>query len=258
MTRVSRHRTMAKKVRERTRPVVQGALRSSWCAKGPRSFRRRKLAASNALKTSRCARRSSSRRTRVAGPVRRGMLASCVFGPTSCWASLVSTAALPSAIHRPRRTSMRGKELSPRTVGTTTRASTFCRFPPRVRGAGWRWVCFIRVTPLPKGLWRSLVECTSPAPPMSSGHSTQATISTRCIRRLVDPNAASRLSADGLKLLNQYAHGGYEVLVSPDWFPERPRTLLGFLPLFHRHLKRTEEDFKTNPYLNSPPLKRCC
>jgi len=74
---------MANKVRERTRPVVQGALRSSWCAKGSRSSRRRKLAASTALKTSRWARRSSSRKTRVAGPARRVMLATCVFGPTT-------------------------------------------------------------------------------------------------------------------------------------------------------------------------------
>ena len=258
MTRVSRHRTMANKVRERTRPVVQGALRSSWCAKGSRSSRRRKLAVSTALKTSSWARRSSSRRTRVAGPARRVMLATCVFGPTSRWASLVSTAALPSAIHRPRRTSMRGKEPSPRTVGTTTRASTFCRFPRRVRGAGWRWFCFIRMTPLPKGLWRSLVECTSPAPPMSSGHSTQARISTTCIRRLVDPNAASRLSADDLELLNQYAHGGYEVLDSPDWFPERPRTLQGFLPLFHRHLKRIEKILQPMHTCNMHHLKRYC
>lgn len=59
-----------------------------------------------------------------------------------------------------------------------------------------------------------------------------------CIRRLVDPHSPSRLSADGLKLLNQYAHGGYEKLSSSDWFPDRPRTLQGFLPLFHRCLKR--------------------
>jgi hypothetical protein len=59
-----------------------------------------------------------------------------------------------------------------------------------------------------------------------------------CIRRLVDPNSASRLSADGLKTLNQYAHGGYEVLSSPEWFNERPRTLQNFLPLWHRHLKK--------------------
>jgi len=59
-----------------------------------------------------------------------------------------------------------------------------------------------------------------------------------CIRRLVDPNSASRLSAEGLRILNQYAHGGFEVLTSPDWFSERPRTLENFLPLFHQHLKR--------------------
>lgn len=58
------------------------------------------------------------------------------------------------------------------------------------------------------------------------------------IRRLVDPNSPSRMSAEGLKLLNQYSHGGYEVLRSPEWFEDRPRKLETFLVLFHRHLKR--------------------
>jgi len=58
------------------------------------------------------------------------------------------------------------------------------------------------------------------------------------IRRLVDPNSPSRLSAEGLKLLNQYSHGGFEVLTTQEWFEDRPRKLDTFLPLFHRHLKR--------------------
>jgi hypothetical protein len=59
------------------------------------------------------------------------------------------------------------------------------------------------------------------------------------IRRLVDPNSPSRLSSDGMKLMNQYAYGGFEVLIR--WFggkpDERPRMLATFLPLFHRYVQ---------------------
>jgi hypothetical protein len=59
------------------------------------------------------------------------------------------------------------------------------------------------------------------------------------IRRLVDPNSPSRLSAEGMKQLNQYAYGGFEALIQ--WFgnkpDERPRMLATFLPLFHRYLQ---------------------
>jgi hypothetical protein len=58
------------------------------------------------------------------------------------------------------------------------------------------------------------------------------------ISRLVDPNAPSRLSTEGMKLLNQYADGGYEVLLK--WFgdkpDDRPRRLATFLPLYKRYL----------------------
>ena len=57
-----------------------------------------------------------------------------------------------------------------------------------------------------------------------------------CIRRLVDPNTPSRLSSDGLKIMNQYAHGGFELLSSSDWFADRPRTLNFFLSMFHRRV----------------------
>lgn len=58
------------------------------------------------------------------------------------------------------------------------------------------------------------------------------------IGRLVDPNSPSRLSAEGLKIMNQYSNGGFEVLTTPEWFEDRPRKLETFLLLFHRHLKR--------------------
>jgi hypothetical protein len=64
------------------------------------------------------------------------------------------------------------------------------------------------------------------------------------IRRLVDPNSPSRLSSEGMKLLNQYAYGGFEVLVR--WFgntpDDRPRMLATFLPLFHRYLEKSLEE----------------
>jgi hypothetical protein len=65
--------------------------------------------------------------------------------------------------------------------------------------------------------------------------SERAAVNT-CIRRLVDPNTPSRLSAEGLRIMNQYSHGGFEILSSPDWFPDRPRTLHFFLSMFHRRL----------------------
>lgn len=61
------------------------------------------------------------------------------------------------------------------------------------------------------------------------------------IARLVDPNSPSRLSAEGLKLLNKYAHGGFEVLSSAEWFEDRPRRLETFLVLFHRRLRHSLE-----------------
>jgi hypothetical protein len=64
------------------------------------------------------------------------------------------------------------------------------------------------------------------------------------IRRLVDPNSPSRLSSEGMKLLNQYSNGGFEVLVG--WFgntpDDRPRMLATFLPLFQRHLEKALEE----------------
>lgn len=54
------------------------------------------------------------------------------------------------------------------------------------------------------------------------------------IRELVDPHSASRLSERGVKLMNQYSYGGYEVLT--EWFDDHPRTIETFLPLYKRKL----------------------
>ena len=55
----------------------------------------------------------------------------------------------------------------------------------------------------------------------------------RSIAKLVDPDVA-HLSDVGMKEMNKYSYGGYEVLT--EWFGEKPQTLETFLPLFKRHL----------------------
>jgi hypothetical protein len=55
------------------------------------------------------------------------------------------------------------------------------------------------------------------------------------IARLVDPGAPHSLSDDGVKNFNQYAHGGFDVLL--DWFAgDRPRSLETFLRMFKKKL----------------------
>ena len=47
------------------------------------------------------------------------------------------------------------------------------------------------------------------------------------IDRLVEPLSPSQLSDEGLREINRYAYGGYEVLT--EWFADRPRRLETFL-----------------------------
>lgn len=54
------------------------------------------------------------------------------------------------------------------------------------------------------------------------------------IRGLVDPLSSSHLSDAGMKELNKYAFGGFEVLT--EWFQERPRVIEAFLPLYKKYL----------------------
>jgi len=62
------------------------------------------------------------------------------------------------------------------------------------------------------------------------------------IRGLVDPLSSAHLSDAGMKELNKYSFGGYEVLTQ--WFPDGPQTIETFLPLFKRHLDKA---IKNNP-----------
>lgn len=63
---------------------------------------------------------------------------------------------------------------------------------------------------------------------------TERTAMNSSIAKLVDPDSPSRLSSEGIKILNQYSNGGLEVMAG--WFEERPRKIESFLPLFHRHI----------------------
>jgi len=49
----------------------------------------------------------------------------------------------------------------------------------------------------------------------------------REIAKYVDPDSPSRMSPLGVSAMNDYAHGGYDILC--EYFPERPRTIEIFL-----------------------------
>ena len=61
---------------------------------------------------------------------------------------------------------------------------------------------------------------------MSIKYSERTTVH-KTIDELVEPIAPSHLSDAGLRQINKYAYGGYEVLT--EWFAERPRRLETFL-----------------------------
>jgi hypothetical protein len=50
------------------------------------------------------------------------------------------------------------------------------------------------------------------------------------ISRLVNPHSPSRLSDEGMNRMNQYAHGGFDVLSAR--FDDKPRHLETFVPLY--------------------------
>jgi hypothetical protein len=66
---------------------------------------------------------------------------------------------------------------------------------------------------------------------------TERSAVNAAINHLVDPDSPSRLSAEGMRLMNQYSYGGFEVLA--DWFVEQPRQLSVFLPLLHRRISKS-------------------
>lgn len=58
------------------------------------------------------------------------------------------------------------------------------------------------------------------------------------LKRLINPTTPTSLSDQGMKELNQYAFGGFKVLL--DHFPEPPRTLDSFLVGFHKMIQNFE------------------
>lgn len=55
------------------------------------------------------------------------------------------------------------------------------------------------------------------------------------ISELVDSLSPSGLSTEGMREMNRYSHGGFDVML--DWFDLRPRTLEVFLPEYYMRLK---------------------
>lgn len=61
------------------------------------------------------------------------------------------------------------------------------------------------------------------------------------LQKLIDPLSASHLSEVGMRELNRYSYGGFDVL-SQDWFEDRPRNIETFLPLYKRKLNAALAD----------------
>lgn len=55
------------------------------------------------------------------------------------------------------------------------------------------------------------------------------------IAQLVDPLTPSGLSDVGMREMNRYSYGGFDVLAN-EWFEERPRIMEVFLPMFRKNL----------------------
>lgn len=62
----------------------------------------------------------------------------------------------------------------------------------------------------------------------------ERTILNKHLSQLIEPNSATNLSDEGMRILNQYSFGGS--LVLQEHFPEAPRTLDGFLVGFYKFI----------------------
>jgi hypothetical protein len=58
------------------------------------------------------------------------------------------------------------------------------------------------------------------------------------ISELVDSLSPSRLTTEGMKEMNKYSYGGFDVIL--EWFDDRPYALEDFLPHYYRHLRQAE------------------
>jgi hypothetical protein len=52
------------------------------------------------------------------------------------------------------------------------------------------------------------------------------------VAKLVDPNSPSYMSNEGVRLMNQYAHGGFDALC--EYFGDRPRSIETFIRKYFR------------------------
>lgn len=68
----------------------------------------------------------------------------------------------------------------------------------------------------------------------------------RTINRLVDPASQSYLSNEGMRAMNQYSYGGFEVV--SEWFEDRPRTFGGFFPRYYDKLGGLLDGLATTPF----------
>lgn len=68
----------------------------------------------------------------------------------------------------------------------------------------------------------------------------------KTINRLVNPNAPSYLSAEGMRAMNQYSYGGFEVI--SEWFDDRPRTFGGFFPRYHEEVGQLLTGLEASPF----------
>lgn len=54
------------------------------------------------------------------------------------------------------------------------------------------------------------------------------------ISSLIDSMRPSRLSPEGMRRMNQYSHGGLDIM--KEWFSDKPRSIEEFLPHYYRYI----------------------
>ena len=59
------------------------------------------------------------------------------------------------------------------------------------------------------------------------------------VKQRISPDSAHRLTAMGMKEMNSYSNGGFEIL--RQWFDDPPRVLGKFLPRFLDHIKKAKQ-----------------
>jgi hypothetical protein len=60
------------------------------------------------------------------------------------------------------------------------------------------------------------------------------------VRRIVEPDSTSYMSNEGVRLMNQYAHGGFDLLC--EHFADRPRAIETFIRKYARCISDLKQD----------------